>query len=176
MELVIRFIYILDIIILIFILGHRGHLNGALLESFNFMASIISAFAALTNYEWLADIFREYWTATTSLPEGIAFGLIFIIVRGLFSTTTLYLQGKIRRVELYTMPSKIIGTIFGTMKGIIIASVVLVFLHYSLPAEHLLAKPLDTDFIVQKTMKLCPKVYNIFVNLAGADKLGFRDL
>ena len=177
MSLVISLIYILDIAILVFILGHRGHLHGAFEEFFYFISTLVAAFAAFTNFDWFATLIRNYWSPSGSLPEGIAFGLIYIFIRGGLATTGLYLISKIRRVELMKPISKVVGAIFGTIKGIIIASVILVLCYYSLPPFHILAEPIrnPNDKIVQATMKTAPKLYNIFVGIFGIDRLKFQE-
>ena len=176
MSLVISLIYIVDIIILVFILGHRGHLHGAFEEMFHFISTIVAAFGAFTNFDWFASIIRNYWSPSGSLPEGIAFGLIYLIIWGALATTGLYLLSRIRQVELITLFSKIIGAILGAIKGLVVASVVLVLLYYCLPPFSTLSEPLrnPNDIIVQTSMKSAPNIYNIFVGIFGIDRLKFQ--
>lgn len=177
MSLVISLIYILDIIILVFILAHRGHLHGMLGELYLLIATLISTFAAFANFPWLADIIRGYWSPSGSIPEGIAFGLIYCVIRGGTASAGLYLQNKIRRVELIGILSKIIGVIFGAIKGLVVASVILVFLYQVIPDMNALAEPLHNskDKIVQATKTIAPSWYNTFVQLLGFDQLTYRE-
>lgn len=176
MAVVISLIYFLDIAILVFIFAHRGQLHGTFEEMFYFIATIVAAFGAFTNFDWFASIIRNYWSPSETIPEGIAFVLIYIIIRGILAASTLYFTGKIRRVELMRPVSKVIGAILGTIKGVVIASVVLVSLYYILPPFNTLSEPLrnPNDKIVQVTMKTAPNIYNFFVGIFGIDRLKFQ--
>jgi uncharacterized membrane protein required for colicin V production len=172
----ISLIYILDIAIMIFIFAHRGQLHGAFEEMFYLIATIIAAFGALTNFAWFANIIRNYWSTSSFIPEGIAFILIYIFIRGILAGSTLYFAGKIRRIELFKPVSKISGAIFGAVKGLMIASVVLVCLYYILPPFSVIADPIrnSNDIVVQWTMKSVTTIYNIFVGIFGIDSLKFQ--
>jgi uncharacterized membrane protein required for colicin V production len=175
MPVFISFIYILDIAIIVFVFAHRGMLHGVFEESFYFLATLLAAFGAFTNFDWVATIIKNYWAPSNTIPEGIAMVLIYIFIRGILAGSTLYMVGKIRRVELIKPVSKVIGAVLGAVKGMIIASVVLVFLYYFLPPISILSDPLrnPNDVIVQWTMKSATFLYNIFVGIFGIDRLKF---
>jgi uncharacterized membrane protein required for colicin V production len=176
MSLFISFIYILDIAIIVFVFGHRGMLHGAFEEAFYFIATLLAAFGALTNFTWFASIIKKYWAPSNYVPEGIAILLIYVFIRGILAGSTIYFTGKIRRVELIKPVSKISGAVLGAIKGLIIASVVLVILYYILPAVSVLSDPLrnPNDVIVQWTMKSATTIYNILVGIFGIDSLKFE--
>jgi uncharacterized membrane protein required for colicin V production len=176
MSVFISLIYILDIAIIVFVFAHRGMLHGAFEEAFYFIATLLAAFGALTNFTWFANIIRNYWGTSSFIPEGIAIALIYIIIRGILAGSTLYLVGKIRRVELIKPVSKISGAVLGVIKGLIIASMSLVILYYILPQVSILSDPLrnSNDVVVQWTMKSVTTIYNIFVGIFGIDSLKFQ--
>ncbi|MFB3896850.1 MAG: CvpA family protein [bacterium] len=173
----ISFIYILDIAIIIFVLAHRGMLHGVFEESFYLLATMLAAFGALTNFDWVATIIKNYWSPSSNIyiPEAIAILLIYLFIRGILAGSTLYIVGKIRRIELIKPISKVSGAIIGAIKGLIIASMVLVFLYYMLSPTSMLSDPLrnPNDVIVQWTMKSATNIYNVFVGIFGVDHLKF---
>lgn len=177
MSLFISFIYILDIGILIFVLSHRGYLHGAFEEFFHFLSTMIAAFAAFANYEWLSNIIRGYWAPSNSIPEAIAFGLIYGIVRGGLGSSAFYFLSRIRRVELVAPISKGVGVVLGTIKGVVVASVILVFLNLFIPTAHMLAEPLHNpnDKIVQTALGIAPKVYNVVTGVLAMDSLKYQE-
>jgi len=142
----------LDVIILIIMLGFtiRSFFNGFVKEAFGLGGMILGIVAANTFYVSVASILNSYIKAMF-IANILAFILIVVLV-----TILVILIGRviIKSIEMVKLKwaDKILGIAFGLAKGLIVVSLLVMFLAAVLP----------NDITFMADSRLLPEIQSIY--------------
>ena len=67
--------------------------------------------------------------------------------------------------------NRVVGFLFGALKGSVIAGLILWALVYIMPANSQLVQDINKSFVAQTTMAIVPYVYNKINSIAGIDRI-----
>lgn len=136
----------------------NGFRSGALRSLFSLLWVYIVLVITALFYGKAATLLQATSNTSSPVAQVICFSIIFIILFAITQIINFLLMRLLRLVEPKGISSRIIGTIFGTVEGILIISIVIMNIAF-FPV-----KPPLKDMVFYKTMKnIAPGVVDVTI-------------
>ena len=157
---------ILDIILLVILayFALKGFKDGFILSVINVLLLLISLFLAVLYVNEFSNFLSSYlYLLGDSTVDIIAFSVLFLIIFIAFSFVANILK-IVNKIPLVGFLNKVLGALFGLIKGILILSI-LVFLFNMYRPKDLFEKELQNSNVYSYLAEIAPSVYNTVVSL-----------
>jgi membrane protein required for colicin V production len=155
---------VVDIILLCFValLVVNGIRKGFIISLATLMALIVGIYCAVHFSNYISDLLIKHVHPSGTWLPVLSFSITFLIVVILIM---LLAKGLEKLVELVGMGlfNRLLGAIFGLIKGILYASIILFIIHCTDPKEKLITKKAKEESIFYKPVALIfPGLMKIF--------------
>lgn len=163
-------IFIALIVLRCFVVGVR---RGFVVEIFKCLGTVAAIFTSFQYYLKLADLLKGYLPVKPHIVENISFVilaitsyLVFVLLRSLFLL--------IFKFEATSVIEKIVGFIFGFLRGILLTSLMLVF--FVMLNNTYISKSIDKSRIGNNVLVVAHRAYsfisiNIFKNILTKEEV-----
>lgn len=162
---------IIDVILILFMLalGIKGIFNGFIMAAVGILGIVLGfifAFMIETPMIKLVSFF--------GLKDGVAsvsaYILSFLVIYLIVLILGHIIQKAIDFIRLGWL-NRILGFLFGCLKGAAIASIILWAIVYFIPNDSKVTSEIKSSSVAVKTMKIVPFVYDKLNGMAGLDRI-----
>jgi uncharacterized membrane protein required for colicin V production len=146
----------LDVVLAAVLVGFavRGLRRGFLRELFSLVGLFLGLWIALLTFEPVGEWVQQRWALAEPLPFHLAFLAIFLSVACVVGMVGYWLQ-RLARGLLMGWLDAVVGLGFGTVKGVMLLTVLL-FLVVQLPLAEALKTPLGTSTVAKYLERFNP--------------------
>ena len=161
----------LDIIILVIILliAYLGYRRGFLVSVFSLISIILGIILATKFHSGFALVLHKF-IKDDKILNFISFLIIFLVIY----FTGIFLAGKLSKLSKLTHSfDKILGVILGAIKGILVASLILIFLKsFGIIEDNQVRQSLLYSYVY----RFAPDTFNAISKVIPLNKKSFEDL
>ena len=147
---------LLDLLILIPIVWGciRGFSKGLILELTTLIGMILGVMAAFYFWKDLSELLSQYLTLGPSALKFISYALIFLIVL-LLAWIIGKIITKVADLVMLGLLNKLLGAVFGLLKGVIVAALILMAIVYFDKNEKLITRQAKEKSMFYRAYHLC---------------------